>query len=365
MKFGKQVLSFISVIVLLFANCSISAYASNNILCKDSSLFIFSKECPNEYIEYAKNNMQKYFGDFVFDSNEVSIGTPFTFSNYDSDIFYFPVIDNDKIAMLLRVFESDDGLTAVGSKFLCDELQQYSTLTTEENPLYLYMNGNEIIAEVSSSKKTLFEYPNDMNFENDELTGYSLYDDNNQNDYSVINVFDQKIDTIEVGIDTYASTSKYINLNLMEYQGTEPWCATYVASTIIRTIQADRSCWVRTIMNYYYSNPSGKSLTEVQIMNFAKNKYSLKVKQTVSSFGNQAIKEIDANRPVYYGMVSGNSRHAVVLRGYNVSSGIYSIWNPWYKYYETFKSGGTYCPAEDSSGKYNYKYQSAIYNWTK
>ena len=267
--------------------------------------------------------------------------------------------------MLLRVFKVDEELTAVGSKFLCDELMKYSELTTEENPLYLYMNGNDIIGEISSNKKILFEYPEEMKFANSEFVSYSSYNDCDKSDCCIVNVFDDKIATIEVGVSAHESVSNYISLNLMEYQTKEPWCAAYAASTIIRTIQADSTCLVRTIMNYYYSNPSGKSVSNKQIMDFAKKKYSLKVKHTMYSFGNQAIKEIDANRPVWYCMKSGNTLHTVVLRGYHASNGIFSIWNPWYKYYETFKMGGTYCPSTYTSSAYNFKYYSAIYNWTR
>ena len=118
-------------------------------------------------------------------------------------------------------------------------------------------------------------------------------------------------------------------------------------------------------MNYYYSNPSGKSISNQQVKDFAKKKYSLKVKETTSSFGTQAIKEINANRPVWYCMKADVGLHTVVLRGYHASNGIYSIWNPWFKFYETFKMGGTYCPTNYTSDSYKYKYFSAIYNWTK
>lgn len=212
----------------------------------------------------------------------------------------------------------------------------------------------------------MFEYPEGI-FSNNmtNLQDASVYKISDNN-FSNVNVIGNPIDTISVGISMHDSVSKYINLDLKEYQTSEPWCSAYAASTIIRTINCDRGCWVRTIMNYFYSSPSGKGLNSSDIVKYAKEKHSLKVKKTSSFSGNLGVQEINANRPVWFCMGSGGvggTFHAVVLRGYNATSGIYSIWNPWYKYYENYPIGGTYTPTTDSS--YKFQLYEAIYNWTK
>lgn len=136
----KKIVSTILAIVLIFTNTSIYAYASNhNEYSSNNSLFIFSKECSEAYIEYAKNNIYRYISDFAFNSNTVELGMPFTFSNQNSDVFYFPVLDDNKIVLLFRVFKAPEGITGVCSEFLCEELQAYVSLATRDNPLYLYM----------------------------------------------------------------------------------------------------------------------------------------------------------------------------------------------------------------------------------
>ena len=53
--------------------------------------------------------------------------------------------------------------------------------------------------------------------------------------------------------------------------------------------------------------------------------------------------------------------HAVVLCGYDDTSGMLRIWNPWYQYYETIYSLSNYVPAENRNRTYTYT--KTIYNW--
>lgn len=61
MKWTRKITSVVLVIILLFTNTSISVYASDNNSDVDSTLYIYSKECPIEYVKYAKDNIKQYF----------------------------------------------------------------------------------------------------------------------------------------------------------------------------------------------------------------------------------------------------------------------------------------------------------------
>lgn len=71
------------------------------------------------------------------------------------------------------------------------------------------------------------------------------------------------------------------------------------------------------------------------------------------------------DRPVYIVMHrqvgTEHAYHAVVLCGYDDTSGMLRIWNPWYQYYETIYSLSNYVPAENRNRTYTYT--KTIYNW--
>lgn len=72
---------------------------------------------------------------------------------------------------------------------------------------------------------------------------------------------------------------------------------------------------------------------------------------------------INIGSPLYLGTMNiydSNSRHALALRGYNISGGLFSIWNPWHPYYETMDASTGLHTADDTTV---YQWGVTIYGW--
>ena len=121
-------------------------------------------------------------------------------------------------------------------------------------------------------------------------------------------------------------------------------------------------------MSYFYgSNPSTEApLKEGQSVAYAHAIGLLNVTNSSSYLSQTSLKNyISDSSPVILCMSrpATGSYHAVVLRGYNSSN--WSIWNPWYKSYETFPIGGSYT----ARNGYVYMYNGVsnlgrtIFNW--
>lgn len=362
-KFLKKAICLLISIIMMFC-VSINVYAGENN--ESDSLYIYSKQCPNDIIEYATSNFMNFIdlNDVTFETDTISLSTPFTFANTDSDIYYFPIIDGDNIAGLFRVFYDDNTIAGIYSSFLCNELEKYIHSTSSNNPLKLYMKDNGIYSVINNTETCIYEYPENIDFSNAETVNTCTTNSDNSN-YVIIDILNNLLGSANVSISLCDSVSNYITLNRPGTQGANNWCGAFSAAAIMRTRGYNTSCTARTVMTAIYGTgnfTTNTSLTANQVRNYARNN-NINAIVTSSFNGNMGVREIDANRPVWFGMTSSSGGHAIVLRGYNASSGIYSIWNPWYDYYEYYTMGGTYVPAAHSSFKF--KLNEAIYNWTR
>lgn len=120
-------------------------------------------------------------------------------------------------------------------------------------------------------------------------------------------------------------------------------------------------------MKYFYSLTSASSLinkfiTNTQLTEYANTKksYPTRVASIVVFFTVQ--QQIDANKPIYLGTYGiGNYkgfRNALVLRGYNIDSGLYSVWNPWNKSYTVMPMSNK----SISGSGYTLVWDTTIYN---
>jgi len=60
--------------------------------------------------------------------------------------------------------------------------------------------------------------------------------------------------------------------------------------------------------------------------------------------------------------ISGDKkgRHALALRGYNEQTGVFSVWNPWYNYYETMPIDTRIYTATNGS---RWEWKRSIIDW--
>lgn len=111
----KKLLNVILSLSLLMCLFTLSAYAQElgDTDSSTNSLYILTQSCPDGYVEYANANIQRFLSSVdpaeLPSEGIITIGNPFCFSNTGSDIFYFPVICNDEIIYMLRVFPREVG----------------------------------------------------------------------------------------------------------------------------------------------------------------------------------------------------------------------------------------------------------------
>ena len=85
----RNVISLLLTFCLCFSMISpVSATDINEV---SDNLYIFSKQCAEEYINFAQETVGYMLWDHSVENPY--LGTPFTFSNEDSDIYYFPICE--------------------------------------------------------------------------------------------------------------------------------------------------------------------------------------------------------------------------------------------------------------------------------
>ena len=318
-----------------------------------SGCYIATSDCPAAYINYATENVSDYIMSLGenLDYNSISLGTPFAFADADADVYYFPVICNGRIEYLFRIYPNGDSFSAAITNFLANEIEHLAQYTSANNPLYLNLVNTKIVATIGSDSIVLFEYPEDMAIPENTTRSVSI------SHYSVV---DAKAPTsIDLNLRQARYTSKYINLDLTEQQGTNSWCTAYCLAAIIGT-KTNYSATARGLMNIVFgSNPSTSTAfpwvsdNGATMISVAK-KYGLSPTVLTTTVSNAVLKsEINAGRPCIVAMDRGSGKHSVVLRGYN-TVGTWSIWNPWFDYYESYSMTGSYVPTGYPSTTYSY-----------
>lgn len=337
----------------------------------NKGLYIMSEECPEEAIVYAQNNLYLYIHDLPIqderyadmDISKVILGTPFTIQKESpdgKDIFYFPVMYDGTVKFTIRVYKDTDGsYTGIFSEYLASELEDVSEITSVSDPLILFMNNGNVMKTVAGNTSIFFASP----IGNEVLDKPTFY--SNSNSY-VVNV-KEAIAYDVVPIDNIRATnSKYLSLDLAEKQGTQQWCSAFAGSAIIR-YRTSNTVYAKDIMSYYYPNSSdleNETITHDQLISYAKLKGCSPTKTSSTLEQSTIVSQIDSSKPVYLSCDGTGSykkkNHALVLRGYDISAGMYSVWNPWYKYYEKMPISTKEYTVDDLS---SFKWVSTIYNW--
>lgn len=378
----KKMLYFVFAFVILI-NTSL---ACTTVFARDAvnsnAIYILSKKCPDEYKDYAYSNVR----DFILSVEkseipcygEVSMGTPFSFANPDSNIFYFPILINGEICFTLRVFQNSDGIyDGILSKAYVSELNALTVKSSSEQPIVLMMENDSVVSYIDKKRMVIFEYP-EGTFECTSNVPVEYVEqklNSRSSDYEVVNIIENSEENIfsvtdnmnsENNVQTRANPSyKYLSTPIIETQGDESWCAAYSTAWIVRYKKGDNTKAI-DIMRYFHNNPSSDTaLTRSQVVLYGNYRALSPIEYAQPLSQSALISQIVASKPVYLSMQRlGNgehANHAVVLRGYSTTTNKWSIWNPWYSYYDAFTMGSTYVPAGNSTAEYTYV--RTIYNW--
>lgn len=336
----KKYIGFMVLMTIYFVmSASFCVKASGD----NDECYVASYACPEAYYSYVSNNVSKYIQP-LYDEKEIEsikVGSPFSFLNNESDVFYFPIIENGKIKYLLRVYPDGDSFSACLSEFLAYELDNLSENTSPNKPLCLQLVGNEIIATVGESQYILFTYPEEM----------AVYEGsrNSYQEYQVVNIKDDS--DIYIDDTQYRFLYKYIPLSITETQSGNSWCTAYCLAAIYRTKTSYTNTSASILMTLVYGHNPSTAYTfpwgsdNGATMSYISSIYGLNPVVLTTTISDAAlIQEIDANRPCVVAMTTGTVYHSVVLRGYNNTAGTWSIWNPWFSTYEFYTMGGSYLP---------------------
>lgn len=370
----KKILIFVLVVAMCVSLVSLATAAEidNSTEANTDSFYILSAQCPSAYVEYAQSNIARFIlgsDDYELSDFEVfELGYPFSFSTSDADLFYFPVYGDGELIYLFRVFnEEEDSCGGVLSRFMVDELRELASESSQSHPISLQMEGKSIVATISDRSFTLFTYPDTYPVNND--TALTVCTDV-ELDVACIQPTSE-IDFSAIPAPTADYMNGYLELHgygaPRETQGANNWCVAYAASAIMRYIGMNDLTAAELMDECFGANnyTTLTSLAEAMVEDYA-NERGCGVVYTYSTLTSGEIaSEIWADRPVYLVMerYEGTTRfgHAVVLRGFSLTAQTYSIWNPWYTYYETYTIDGTYVPAEHTSRQYTY--DDTMYNW--
>lgn len=374
----KKILSLILSIVMLMS-LSVVAFAAEEDskfpTAKDSSaIYISCYNCPPQYVSFASEKIGAFLESSEFSGlTSCYLGNPFTFANINSNVYYFPVFHSGIVICILRVYSNEQGdIFGVLSKGFSDELNSISASTSADDPLYIYLDGEDIIFKTCSIEEKVL----------------SCYDNQNTDNLLSVENASQRIIT-ECSVETSHRISnspvpfrssignRYLNIFEptgfpLETQGQNSWCAAYASAAILR-YKGVSGLYAENILEYFYgSNPSSQStLSDDQIYSYATalGFYTVKTNSTLTS--TQLCNEIDNDRPVYIVSRRPNNTpgeedhlyHALVLCGYNDITATFRIWNPWYTCYETVSSLYNYVPYRAQA--YHYEYVRTIYHWSQ
>ncbi len=150
----------LSVVLLFLISVQVNKTEDTNL----PGIYLMSKKCPAEYVEYARENIRRYINSLDPSDKpsvkDLKLGNPFSFCNTDSDLFYFPVISNGSITHMLRVYKKSNGEygAAIGKSFV-EEINDLASKTSKTSPLILMMENDTAVAYVNKERTVIHEYP--------------------------------------------------------------------------------------------------------------------------------------------------------------------------------------------------------------
>ncbi len=384
----KIYISITCIIMFLCFHFPNTAYAAQD---SDTGK-VCSEFVPQEAYAYAEKiapdllaNVvgQEALYDVQFDSyDNIQIGEPYTIytesDNEEDEIFYFPIVQNEKVIMILSVYKDFDGWTASLSKGIAEELNQINSQA--QTAIVYYDNGTVYCA--NENKKIKAEHSNVLQDQACGNLDYKIIIKEEKKRNHVHDVLDEntELNNIEpqsekniqkdlvYPIDNASVGKASISLSKSStptgYYASNPLMINIATAKSLNTVgclctQRDSSgkergmCWAASVASIVRYRKGNRSLTAQKVcksMNIgldkggtifeaqnALSKYGLKYTFKGSQLSYNAIKNSISNKwSIYMSckyMVNGVEKrgHAVTIIGYgkNVSSGKESIylWN--------------------------------------
>lgn len=324
----------------------------------NNTFYVETEYVPDEAIDYAVDNVFDYLvarsSEESFELNDLTMGSPFSMgkeSADDIDVYYFPIYSGKEFLYTFRVYREEGQYTGILSPYMVGHLNQYAGRTTESEPLYIYMQFGNVMAEKNG----------EVDIWEEQHAGYEL-----NGNRSVMLAENTDLETTDIctpikykkKVIPRTAASKTLSLDMAETQGDQQWCAAFAMASILRYKGAGSSVTAKAIVKHFYPNSSdlkNESVSRSQLVEYAKDKGYSQTKNSSSTLSNSTVvSEIGNNTPIYAGCAGSGSyaktRHALVICGYNNTKSTYTVWNPWYSYTETMsQSTKTYTVNSKSS----------------
>ena len=368
LKKSLKRLTAMVVIVSMLLMTAAEAFAKETGADDTSGIYIATLPVPEEAISYAQTSVGGMIQD-LYDMENVTVGQPFTVEGHFTDLYYFLIFSKEELVGYYRVCETDDGYTGIFSENseLINGFKNIEALTDSSSPASIIVGDYEdIYAVINGNVICILE---DYAGNTTELANGEVAACSEGCDYQIVDAA-EGIELAAAASAVSSNTYKYLNIEVKETQGSEPWCAAYVTAAICRYVTGKSSITASTIMKYFYPNLDSselkeKSLSRSKVIAYGESLgLSPKLKDGRLTWS-KVKSEINNDRPIYFAfenLSDSSSSHAMVCLGYHTNSGnhFYLVWNPWGTSFERVYTS-TYIYTTSCGDQY--KYYKTIYNW--
>lgn len=309
------------------------------------SLYVLSENCSEEILNEGINLSSRLVlseveqGNLILTSDvDVEVGQPFIFEGDGVNsikLYNFPIFIDQNIEYIVRVYldpvtETYEGII---SQDLTLGLESLKNKTSKDLPAKILVENGAIYSIIGDEKIKLLSN-SDPNFKETAVKNRMVQTDGIENQ-EIINISENKEKiNIPQSMNRALASNYFLSLDMKERQGSLPRCTCYTSAAVVRYVTGKSYVTQQTAYNYYGTNSNNGNVA--RFMN-AYGAYYTSVSGTLHS---TTIKtNIYNNKPIViaaygYGDRAGAS-HSLVIRGYSDSSWTYSVWNPWYNYYES------------------------------
>lgn len=305
---------------------------------------------PTNAIVYAQSNLkplaqsiQKYSADFGLsfkNVNELALGDPYVIysaaeKGSQDKIYYFPVIENDKIKMILSVIDDNGNYTSELQEGIANELNNINY--QEDNNHIFYSDDKKIYVQSDDDCDVLASVDgnfdsnnaNNKNAENFENKSYEQKIEEITNNYAKETPTTSNSSSNEIfganGFSTKAWNITQLNVNKCTVpQGNYNlcWAASVATTAKYRNLKKYPMLTAKQVANKMkISYNRGGTLTDMRnaLSKYSVNNYSTSNKQL--SFGKLQY-NILSQYPVIMGCSSAVGGHAVTAIGYSTFGGV-------------------------------------------
>ena len=310
----------------------------------------------------------------LYNVNTLTVSKPFLLYNASIEMYYSIVYSNGLPVGMYRTYLVNGEVNGIFSEDIemATKLDNISSFTSSKNPARIVVGKDENIYATIGNR--VYDIHKIQSKKNADIKS-SVFAEDNSLEKSVIDISSGiSLKKASVSLKSTPS-SRYLFIGITETQGEKPWCMAYSTASIMRykTGKGKNTISAASIMSWAYPSLSVGALLEQSLsinkaIEYANTYNIYPVYSSSTMTYPQVVEEIQAGNPLVFicrktDANPGDSNHAIVCRGYddNVIVPFYSIWNPWYTFYERIYLKDSNLYVAENGTQYKWKY--TVYNW--